>query len=129
MSDSKPSQGPPPAEAGDPSDDHEKLTEQIQHTREELGAAVHELAARTDVKKRVADQAGQQVERLRDTAKRVAKQVSKTRDQFSDQVVEPAAEMKDAVAADSRTRLVLAALSVAFAVLAAILLVRRRSPR
>ncbi|HEX9624092.1 MAG TPA: DUF3618 domain-containing protein [Streptosporangiaceae bacterium] len=126
MSNSKPSQA---GNAGDPADDREKLTEQIEQTRDELGAAVHELAARTDVKRRVADQAGQQVDRLRDTAKRVAKQASKRRDQLSDQIVEPAGEMTEAVAADSRTGLVLAILSAAFAVLAGILILRRRSSR
>lgn len=122
-------QAQPGQQANDPSDDHEKLTEQIEHTRDELGAAVHELAAKTDVKKRVADQAGQQVDRLRDTARRLANQAGKARNQFADQVVEPTGEMKDAVAADPRTDLLLATLSVAFAVLAAILLVRRRSTR
>ncbi len=74
-------------------------------------------------------QPGQQVDRLRDTARRVADQAGKARDQFTDQVVEPTVEMKDAVAADPRTDLLLATLSVAFAVFAVILLVRRRSTR
>jgi cell division septum initiation protein DivIVA len=118
-----------PAGASDPSGDHEELTEQIQQTRDELGAAVHELAAKADVKQRITDQAGQQAERLRETARRITRQANRTRGALADQVVEPASEMKDAVAADSRTDLVLAVMSVLFAVLAAILILRRRSDR
>jgi CHASE3 domain sensor protein len=104
------------AKASGSSADHDKLTEQIRDTASQQAEQIRDIASH-------------QAERLRDTARHVARQASSARDQLNQQIVEPAGEVKDAVAADSRSRLVLAVASAALAVLAGILILRRRSGR
>ncbi len=90
----------------DPSQDHDQLTQQIRQTRDELGSAVNELAAKSDVKQRFADETGQ----------------------LKAAVAGRANQFKEAVAGDSQQRLLLV-LAAAFAVLAGVLLIGRRSAR
>jgi hypothetical protein len=55
----------------EPADAEQELARQIQQTRDELGAAVHSLVNKTDVKARVAEQAKTGKDRLRQSAQRV----------------------------------------------------------
>jgi hypothetical protein len=85
----------------------EDLTDEIGRTRQQLGDAVQQLAAKADVKEQLARQAGQ----LRGTVTRTAKQAAGR-------------------ATDDASRPVIAAVAAGmFAVIACVLLVRWRAGR
>jgi hypothetical protein len=86
----------------------EELAAEIKETREQLGNAVQQLTAKTDVKRFVSEEAGHQVERLRAGANQARAQL--------------------AAHPDQQRKVALAATGV-FAVIAAVLLYQWRSHR
>ena len=64
--------------SGRQGDEAQQLREEIERTREQLGAAVGELAARLDVKSRIAAQAADLTGRARNAAVKVCDQATAT---------------------------------------------------
>ena len=62
----------PGKSAGHQADEAEQLRQEIELTRERLGATVEQLAARADLKSRARAQAGQLAGRVKTTAAKVA---------------------------------------------------------
>jgi type VI protein secretion system component VasF len=86
----------------------DQLTDEIGRTRQQLGDAVQQLAAKTDVKQQLAKQAGQ----VRDTATRKAKETARQ------------------LGSDDRLPVVVSAAAAGvFAVIAFVLLMRWRADR
>jgi len=73
------SQAAPEETPGRQGDEARQLKEEIERTREQLGETVGELAARLDVKSRVAAQAAELTGRARNAAVKVREQAAATR--------------------------------------------------
>jgi hypothetical protein len=65
-----------PAPGDAPPDDIQALTEDIERTREDIGETIAALAAKTDIKARAREKAGEVAGRLRDTAGKVKEQIA-----------------------------------------------------
>jgi hypothetical protein len=105
------------------------LTREIKQTRQALGDAVQQLAAKTDVKRLASEQAGQQADRLKAAAGRARSQLTGAAATAKGKLPDSAGQVSKAVADRSQQRTVAIAAAGVFAIVAAVLLYQWRSSR